>query len=138
MKIHSQKELTTLQLQVEGRLDTTTAPQLEEALGSNLIGITKLIIDFTTLDYISSAGLRLLLTAHKTMIKQDGQMVIRGANAEVQEVFLITGFSEILNIEENQFLYIQAEGDGYEQKFDIKKPSKSVLKFYFAAISGRG
>ena len=99
MKIHSQKELTTLQLQVEGRLDTTTAPQLEEALGSNLIGITKLIIDFTTLDYISSAGLRLLLTAHKTMIKQDGQMVIRGANAEVREVFLITGFSEILNIE---------------------------------------
>lgn len=99
MKIYSQKERTTLQLQVEGRLDTTTAPQLEEALGSNLIGITQLIIDFTALDYISSAGLRVLLTTHKTMMKQEGRMVIRGANEEVQEVFLITGFSDILNIE---------------------------------------
>ena len=99
MKIHSQKEQTILQLYVEGRLDTTTAPQLEEALGSNLIGITRLIIDFTGLEYISSAGLRVLLTAHKTMKKQEGKLIIRGANKDVKEVFFITGFSDMLNIE---------------------------------------
>ena len=88
----------SLKIILEGRLDTTTAPQLEEQLGANLEGITDLKFDLEKLEYISSAGLRVLLSSQKTMNKQ-GTMVITNASAEVKEIFDVTGFSDILTIE---------------------------------------
>ena len=87
-----------LKIILEGRLDTTTAPQLEEALNSALAGVTSLKFDLEKLDYISSAGLRVLLSSQKTMSKQ-GSMVISNVSPEVQEIFDVTGFSDILTIE---------------------------------------
>lgn len=99
MTIEEVKEQDQMILKVKGRLDTTTAPQLEQATGEKLAGLQKLVLDFSALEYISSAGLRVLLAAHKAMKKQEGAMVVTGANEEVQEVFTITGFSDILNLE---------------------------------------
>lgn len=87
-----------LTLALEGRLDTTTAPQLEAEIKSSLEGVTDLELDFSRLDYLSSAGLRVLLAAQKTMNRQ-GTMVIRHANETIREVFEVTGFSEILTLE---------------------------------------
>ena len=87
-----------LKVILEGRLDTTTAPQLEAELGSALSGVTALKFDLAKLEYISSAGLRVLLSAQKTMNKQ-GTMVISGVSPEVKEIFDVTGFSDILTIE---------------------------------------
>ena len=83
---------------LSGRLDTTTAPQLEKEIKGSLDGITELILELSKLDYISSAGLRVLLSAQKIMNKQ-GEMVVRGANETVMEIFEVTGFSDILTIE---------------------------------------
>ena len=100
MKIDAEREQEKLTLKVKGRLDTTTSPELEEALSeNNLEEITSLILNFAELEYVSSAGLRVLLAAHKKMAAKDGSMVVRKANEEVREVFTITGFSEILTIE---------------------------------------
>ena len=88
----------SLKIILEGRLDTTTAPQLEDQLGANLEGITDLKFDLEKLEYISSAGLRVLLSSQKTMNKQ-GAMVITNASPEVKEIFDVTGFSDILTIE---------------------------------------
>ena len=99
MKINTQKEGTQLVVAIEGRLDTTSAPQLEDALKDTLAGVEKLVMDFTGLEYISSAGLRILLSTQKVMNKQ-GSMVIRNANEVVKEVFDMTGFSDILTLEE--------------------------------------
>ena len=81
-----------------GRLDTTTAPQLEGELKNGLDGVESLVLDFKELEYLSSAGLRILLAAQKTMNKQ-GKMVIRNVNEVIQEVFEVTGFADILTIE---------------------------------------
>lgn len=83
---------------VEGRLDTTTAPQLEENFRSSIDGIKSLVFDFEKLEYISSAGLRVLLAMQKIMNKQ-GSMTIRNVNETVMEVFEVTGFVDILTIE---------------------------------------
>ena len=83
---------------LEGRLDTTTAPQLEGELKSSLDGVKELEIDIAALQYISSAGLRVLLSAQKTMNKQ-GSMVVKNASEEINEIFDVTGFSDILTIE---------------------------------------
>lgn len=87
-----------LKIILEGRLDTTTAPQLEEQLGAALAGVTELKFDLEKLEYISSAGLRVLLSSQKTMNKQ-GKMVITNTSAEIKEIFDVTGFSDILTIE---------------------------------------
>ena len=87
-----------LKIALEGRLDTMSAPQLEGELKGNVDGITSLIFDINNLEYISSAGLRVLLSAQKVMNKQ-GSMVIRGANDDIMEIFEVTGFSDILTIE---------------------------------------
>ena len=100
MKIDKTCEQEKLTVKVTGRLDTATAPELEEALTEDITGAKSLTIDFADLEYISSAGLRVLLWAHKTMNQQDGVMVVRGANEEVQEVFTVTGFAEILIMED--------------------------------------
>ena len=81
-----------------GRLDTVTAPELEKALKESLSGVTDLTLDFENLEYISSAGLRVLLSAHKIMSRQ-GKMRLINVNEVVQEVFDVTGFTDILTIE---------------------------------------
>ena len=98
MTIDKKEQGSTLQIAVSGRLDTTTAPQLEAELKRSLDGITKLDLDFSGLEYLSSAGLRVLLAAQKVM-NQQGKMTIRHVNETIMEVFEITGFSEILTIE---------------------------------------
>lgn len=98
MKIDKNVNGTTLTLNVEGRLDTMTAPELETALKSSIDGMTELVLDFEGLEYVSSAGLRVLLSAQKFMNKQ-GSMVIRNVGETVMEVFEVTGFSDILTIE---------------------------------------
>ena len=98
MKINKKQDGSALVIALEGRLDTTTAPELEAELKTCLDGITDLTLDLTNLDYISSAGLRVLLSAHKTMMKQ-GQMKVTNASEIVKEVFDVTGFCDILNIE---------------------------------------
>ena len=98
MTINKTQEGTTLKVAVNGRVDTTTAPELEADLKPALAGITELILDFSELNYISSAGLRVLLTLQKTMNVQ-GKMKITGVNEVVFEIFEVTGFSDILTIE---------------------------------------
>lgn len=83
---------------LSGRIDTTTAPELDQELKSSLDGVTTLTLDMNDLVYISSAGLRVLLSAQKIMNKQ-GKMTIRNANETVMEIFEVTGFSDILTIE---------------------------------------
>ena len=89
---------SALNLALEGRLDTTTAPQLEAEMKSSIDGVTELVMDFEKLEYISSAGLRVLLAAQKIMNKQ-GSMVIRNVCSDIMEVFEITGFADILTVE---------------------------------------
>ena len=98
MEIKKIKNDNVLTLAIKGRLETTTAPELEAVIKSELEGISDLVFDFTNLDYISSAGLRVLLSAQKIMNKQ-GSMKVTGANEIVMEVFDVTGFSDILTIE---------------------------------------
>ncbi|MBQ9679115.1 MAG: STAS domain-containing protein [Ruminococcus sp.] len=83
---------------LEGRLDTSTAPELDQELKSSLNGVTALTLDMKDLVYISSAGLRVLLSAQKIMNKQ-GKMTVRNVNETVMEIFEVTGFSDILDIE---------------------------------------
>lgn len=87
-----------LNIALSGRLDTTTAPQLENELNGCIADVTNLVLDFEHLEYISSAGLRVLLAAQKTMNKQ-GTMVVKNVCEDISEVFDITGFSDILTIE---------------------------------------
>ena len=87
-----------LTVAIAGRLDTTTSPQLEGELRTAVNGITELTFDLEKLEYISSAGLRVLLTAQKVMNKQ-GEMKIINVNPDVREIFEVTGLDEILNVE---------------------------------------
>ena len=98
MTITKTQNGTTLTVALEGRLDTMTSPDLEAELNRSLDGIDSLIFDFTKLDYISSAGLRVLLAAHKQMSARDG-MTVTKVNEVVQDVFDVTGFADILTIE---------------------------------------
>ena len=98
MEIIKKKDGGSLKIALEGRLDTTTAPSLEEALKEELNGVTDLEFDFAKLEYISSAGLRVLLSTQKIM-KNQGNMKVKNVCPEIMEVFDITGFSEILTIE---------------------------------------
>lgn len=98
MNIEKNLEGEKLTVKVSGRLDTNTAPELSDEMGTSLDGVTELIMDFSDLDYISSAGLRVLLSLQKTMNKQ-GSMVVTGVNETIMEIFEITGFSDILDIQ---------------------------------------
>ena len=97
MKISKNLNGTALTIALEGRLDTTTAPELEKELNA-LGNVNELTLDFGKLEYISSAGLRVLLAAHKIMSRKGGMKVIN-VNEIVNEVFEVTGFSDILTIE---------------------------------------
>ena len=98
MKIEKKAEGSKLTVALEGRLDTTTAPELEEALKGSLDGVDDLTMDFSGLEYISSAGLRILLATQKIMNKQ-GKVRVTNVNEVVMDVFDVTGFADILTIE---------------------------------------
>ena len=98
MTITKKQEGAALTLALEGRLDTTTAPELETELKASLEGVTDLTLDMVELAYLSSAGLRVILAAQKQMNKQ-GTMTVRHVNETIMEVFEVTGFTDILNIE---------------------------------------
>ena len=98
MEIKKCKKENELNLVIEGRLDTTTAPQLEAELKQDIDGVEMLVLDFAALEYLSSAGLRVLLAAQKVMNRQ-GKMIIRNVNETINEIFEVTGFIDILTIE---------------------------------------
>lgn len=98
MEIIKTREESTLILALQGRLDTNTAPLLEQTLTEELDGVTELVLDFEEIDYISSAGLRVLLAAQKRMKKQ-GSMKLVNVSEVVNEIFEVTGFLTILKIE---------------------------------------
>lgn len=99
MTITKVAEEDKLTIALEGRLDTTTAPELEAFAKDELDGVANLELDFEKLDYISSAGLRVVLSMQKVMNKQ-GEMVVTKVSPEIMEIFDITGFSDILTIQE--------------------------------------
>lgn len=98
MTINQELKDSVLTLALEGRLDTLTSPQLEEKLNASLDGVSDLVLDLEKLDYMSSAGLRVLLAAQKRM-NQQGSMKVTHVNPIIMEIFEVTGFSEILTIE---------------------------------------
>lgn len=97
MNIEKMLNGAALTLTLTGRLDTNTAPLLEAELKASLSGVTHLVLDFAALDYLSSAGLRVLLSAQKVMNKQ-GDMVVCSVNKTIAEIFDVTGFCDILTI----------------------------------------
>ena len=98
LHIEKKQDQDTLTIFLEGRLDMTTSPDLEEMLKGSLDGVTNLILDFEKLEYISSAGLRVLLSTQKVMNKQ-GEMKLIHVRNEVIEIFEVTGFLDILTVE---------------------------------------
>ena len=98
MEIKKNKEDGKLLLALSGRLDTLTAPQMEDVVKNDMEGITSLAIDLKDLTYVSSAGLRVLLMAQKTMNSRSGYMEICNVCEDIKEVFSITGFADIFNI----------------------------------------
>ena len=99
MNIIKRQDGDVLTVALEGRLDTVSAPQLEGELRTAVNGVRELVFDLEKLDYVSSAGLRVLLSAQKVMNRQGG-MTIRNVKPEILEIFEVTGFVDILNIEE--------------------------------------
>lgn len=98
LNISKESNATSLVVTLEGRLDTTTAPDLEKELKDSLDDVTELIMDFEKLEYISSAGLRVLLSAQKIMSRQ-GEMKLINVSNTIMEIFEVTGFVDILTIE---------------------------------------
>ena len=99
MNITKKVEGEKLTVALEGRLDTLTAPELEESLSSALEGIKELVLDLSGLEYLSSAGLRVVLSTFKTVSAAEGKMTICNANEMVSKVFELTGFGNIVAIE---------------------------------------
>ena len=100
MTIEKKENGSEITLLPAGRLDTTTAPQLEEQINAVSEGAERLILDYQDLEYQSSAGLRVLLSAHKAFMKRgSGEMIICHVNETIQEVFEVTGFMDIFNVE---------------------------------------
>ena len=98
MTIEKITEGNKLTIALSGRLDTTTAPKLETELKQNISGVNELVLDLAALEYLSSAGLRVLLSAQKVMNRQ-GNMVVRNVNEIIMEIFEVTGFVDVLTIE---------------------------------------
>lgn len=98
MNIKKKNDAGTLNVIISGRIDTSTAPELDESVNQNLDDVNELILDFKDVNYVSSAGLRVLLSLHKKMMKKGG-MKLTNVNEEVCDVFEVTGFDEILTFE---------------------------------------
>lgn len=93
------KNANSLTVAVTGSIDTVTAPQLDSLLQENWDGVTELIMDFAEVDYISSAGLRVILMANQQMEECDGSMTVRNINEDIREIFEMTGFDSLLDLE---------------------------------------
>lgn len=100
MKITKTVENGKVILLVDGRLDTVTAPELAAAIAEIEDGVKELVFDFSELEYVSSAGLRVILSTHKKLDAEGGKLVVRHPNDMIQSIFALTGFIEILNIED--------------------------------------
>ena len=98
MKVTSSKKAGTCTLTVEGKIDTVSAPELEEAVNSNLPNCDKMIFDFTRADYITSAGMRVLVYAQRELMKKGG-VTVTGVNEKIKKVFTVTGMHKVLKIE---------------------------------------
>ena len=98
MNVTKKQNGSELFIEVSGSIDTVTAPELNKIINESLKGINSLIFDFAKVDYISSAGLRVLLAARKSITK-DGNVVIRNSNQNIMDIFTMTGFDNILTIE---------------------------------------
>ena len=99
MEITKTQEAATLTVALAGRITTNTAGEVGEAL-EDLSGVERLVLDFAGVEFISSAGLRVLLVAQKAMMASGGAMVLKNVNDDVMDVFDVTGFADILTIEE--------------------------------------
>ena len=97
MTVNKNLKADALSVTVEGRIDTTTAPELEKEIKDSLDGVKSLVLDFEKVEYVSSAGLRVLLSTQKIMNKQ-GEMKLINVNSDIMEIFEVTGFSDILTI----------------------------------------
>ena len=97
MKLNKEMNGKELTIEIEGRVDTMTSPELDQMINDSAKNAESLVLDFANVEYISSAGLRVLLKAHKAMSKKSG-MTIKNAGKDLQEIFEITGFTDILNI----------------------------------------
>ena len=93
------KENDTMTLSFEGRIDTTTSAEFDSDIKSSLDGVTTLVLDFKKVSYISSSGLRVLLSTHKSMDEKGGKMIVSNPSKMVNEVFDVTGFGDVLNVE---------------------------------------
>ncbi len=98
MTVNKELNGSELVISVSGRIDTTTAPTLEGEIKDSLDGVQKLVLDIAEVEYVSSAGLRVFLSTHKTMSKQ-GSMVVKNVSESVKEIFEVTGFADILTLE---------------------------------------
>ena len=99
MTINTKREDTTLTLEIEGRIDTQTAPEMQEAVDTSLEGVTLLVLDLTKVFYISSAGLRVVAAAQNYMDEKGGEMIIRGADKNIVNLIKVTGFDTFLTLE---------------------------------------
>lgn len=99
MTIDVKKNVEEAVITLEGRLDTTTAPALDKVITEEISGVSRLVLELKELEYISSAGLRVLLSAHKKMNQSGGTMTLKNVCENVMEVFDMTGFADILTIE---------------------------------------
>ena len=99
MEVKFNKQDSTLTVAISGNIDTVTAPELDTKLQENLSGIKDLILDFAAVDYISSAGLRVILMTNQMMEDVEGEMTIKNVNEDVRDVFEMTGFDSLLNLD---------------------------------------
>ena len=99
MEVKFNKQDSTLTVVISGNIDTVTAPELDAKLQENLSDVKDLVLDFAAVDYISSAGLRVILMANQQLEDADGTMTIKNANDDVRDVFEMTGFDSLLNLD---------------------------------------
>ena len=99
MEVKFNKQDSTLTVAISGNIDTVTAPELDAKLQENLSDVKDLVLDFAAVDYISSAGLRVILMTNQLMEDVDGNMTVKNVNEDVRDVFEMTGFDSLLNLE---------------------------------------
>ena len=99
MEVKFNKQDSNLTVVISGNIDTVTAPELDAKLQENITGVKDLVLDFAAVDYISSAGLRVILMTNQLMEDVDGNMTVKNVNDDVRDVFEMTGFDSLLNLE---------------------------------------
>ena len=99
MEVKFNKQDSHLTVIISGNIDTVTAPELDAKLQENIAGVKDIVLDFAAVDYISSAGLRVILMTNQLMEDVDGNMTVKNVNEDVRDVFEMTGFDSLLNLE---------------------------------------